>query len=361
MGNNIKKIKLEDLGYDTFFESNLIKLGLDNNSAARVIAEYRETYRVRTTNNEYLAKITGKKIFDASSREDFPAVGDWVVITELDKDQAVIHGILPRKTILRKKYNNQQEIQVIAANLDVAFIIESVDRDYNLNRFERYFVLANDGNIKPVIILNKMDLISQTELNLKINQIKNRFNDIYVIPTSIIIEQGLDELIAYITKGKTYCFLGTSGVGKSSLINKLLGQDNIKTNKVNLHTGKGKHTTTSREIYFLKNGGIVVDNPGMREVGMTDSIVGIESVFDEIIALSKNCKYGNCTHTHEPGCAVLNALKSNELDENKYLNFVKLKNEAEYYGMAELEKRKKDHQFGKFVKKALKQIKETES
>jgi len=361
MGNNIKKIKLEDLGYDTFFESNLKKLGLDNNLVARVIAEYRETYRVRNINNEYLAKITGKQIFDASSREDFPAVGDWVVITELDKDLAVIQGILPRKTILRKKYSNQQEIQVIATNIDVAFIIESVDRDYNLNRFERYFVLANEGNIKPVIILNKIDLISQTELNLKTNQIKNRFKDIYIIPTSIIIEQGLDELIGYITKGKTYCFLGSSGVGKSSLINKLLGKGNIKINEISLHSGRGQHTTTGREIYFLKNGGIVVDNPGMREVGMTNSIGGIENVFDEIIALSKNCKYGNCTHTHEPGCAVLNAIKSNELDENKYLNFVKLKKEAKYYSMAELEKRKKDHQFGKFIKKALEQIKENES
>jgi ribosome biogenesis GTPase len=361
MGNNIKKIKLKDLGYDTFFESNLKKLGLDNNSVARVIAEYRETYRVRTTNNEYLAKITGKQIFDALSREDFPAVGDWVVITELDKDLAVIQGILPRKTILRKKYSNQQEAQVIAANLDVAFIIESVDRDYNPNRLERFFVLAKEGNIKPVIILNKIDLISQTELNSKIYQIKNRFKDICIIPTSIIIEQGLDELIEYMTKGKTYCFLGTSGVGKSSLINKLIGQGNIKTNKVNLHTGKGRHTTTSREIYFLKNGGIVVDNPGMREVGIADSTIGIESVFDEIIALSKNCKYGNCTHTHEPGCAVLNAVKANELDENQYLNFVKLKKEAEYYDITELEKRKKDHQFGKFIKKALQQIKENES
>lgn len=361
MGNNIKKIKLKDLGYSTFFESNLKKIGLDNYSVARVLAEYKETYRVRTINNEYLARITGKQIFDASLREDFPAVGDWVAITELDKEQAVIHGILPRKTILRKKYSNQQEIQVVATNIDVAFIIESVGRDYNLNRFERYFVLANDGNITPVIILNKIDLISQAELNLKINQIKSRFNDIYVITTSIIIEQGLDELISYITKGKTYCFLGSSGVGKSSLINKLLGQDNIKTNKVNLHTGRGKHTTTGREIYFLKNGGIVIDNPGMREVGMTDSIVGIESVFNEIIALSKNCKYGNCTHTHEPGCAVLNAIKTNELDENKYLNFIKLKKEAEYNGMAEFEKRKKDHQFGKFVKKTLEQIKENES
>jgi ribosome biogenesis GTPase len=150
-------------------------------------------------------------------------------------------------------------------------------------------------------------------------------------------------------------------VGKSSLINKLIGQGNIKTNKVNLHTGKGRHTTTSREIYFLKNGGIVVDNPGMREVGIADSTIGIESVFDEIIALSKNCKYGNCTHTHEPGCAVLNAVKANELDENQYLNFVKLKKEAEYYDITELEKRKKDHQFGKFIKKALQQIKENES
>src|SRR4030042_5891904 len=155
-----KKIKLEDLGYGPFFESNLKKLELDKYLVARVIAEYREAYRVRSVTGEYLAKITGKQMVDSPSREDYPAVGDWVVITELDKERAVIRSILPRKTILRKKYSNKHKSQIIATNIDVAFVIESVDRDYNLNRFERYFVLANDGNVKPAIILNKIDLFS---------------------------------------------------------------------------------------------------------------------------------------------------------------------------------------------------------
>jgi len=361
MGANAKKMKLEDLGYGAFFESNLEKLDLDNYLVARVIAEYKEAYRVRSVAGEYLAKITGKQMFNALLREDYPAVGDWVAITGLNKEQAVIHKILPRKTILKRKYSNKQESQIIATNIDVAFVIESVDRDYNLNRFERYFVLAKDGNIKPAIVLNKIDLISDAELSVKIDQIKDRFNDVDIISTSAIAERGLDELMRYITKGKTYCFLGSSGVGKSSLINRLLGRNVIKIREISHRTERGKHTTSNREIYFLENGGIVIDNPGMREVGMVDSSIGIGNVFGEITALSEDCKYVNCTHTHEPGCAVVDAVKSKELDESKYLNYIKLKKETEYYSMTEFEKRRKDRQFGKFVKKALEQLKKYET
>jgi len=320
----VKEIKLEDMGYGSFFESNMKNLKLNNYLVGRVIAQYKGLYRVRIESGEYLAKITGKQMSDALSREDYPAVGDWVYMTEVDTERAMINGILPRKNILRKNDGNNREIRIIAANIDVAFIIESVDKDYNLNRFERYFVLAKNGNIKPVIVLNKIDLVSKEELSLKMGQLKDRFNNVDIIPSSIIAEHGLDEVTRYIKRGKTYCFLGSSGVGKSSLINKLLGRPAIKIGGLNLHTGKGKHTTTGREMYLLENGGIVIDNPGMREIGMSGSSLGIDSLFSEIIKLSKNCKYGNCTHSHEPGCEVIKAVEEGKIHHSRYDNYLSI-------------------------------------
>lgn len=366
------KINLEDLGYNAFFESNRQKLGWGDFSVGRVMVEYRGAYKVRSANGEYLARVTGKQMFEASSREDYPAVGDWVALTELG-DHAVIQGILPRSTVVKRKYGDKNRAgekdrtQIIAANVDIAFIVESMGRDYNLNRFERYFALAAAGGIKPAIILNKIDLISKEELALKIGEIKDRFNDVDFIFTSTITSQGLEELKAYIKRGKTYCFLGSSGVGKSSLINNLLGENLIRTEQISASVGRGKHVTTSREMYFLpalqssgegtENGGIVIDNPGMREVGMTDSGGGIDKLFDEITALTEKCKFADCTHTQEPGCEVLAALADGRLEEDKYSNYINLKKEAEYYEMTELEKREKDRQFGKFINNAKKQFK----
>ena len=291
-------------------------------------------------------------------REDYPAVGDWVSITIPDNEHAVIHNILPRKTIIKRRHG-KNETQIIASNVDVAFIVQAVDRDYNLNRFERYFSIVEDGGIKPAIILNKIDLISKEELELKTNEIKERFSNIDFILTSTVTDYGLEELNSYIEKGKTYCFLGSSGAGKSSLINKLLGQEIIKTNEIS-RSDRGKHTTTTREIFFLSNGGIVVDNPGMREVGLTDAESGIDNLFEEISDLAKGCKYQNCTHVHEPGCKVLEALNSGELDEDKYLNYINLKKEAEYYGMTKLQRRQKDKEFGKFIKRSKEELEKLE-
>ncbi len=347
---------LEDLGYNNFFENNRNKLKLDEFSVARVIAEYKGAYKVKNSDGEYFSKVTGKSIFNASSREDYPAVGDWVSIKEQDTEWAVIRNILPRQTLIKRKYNNKNEIQIIATNINIAFIVESIGRDFNLNRFERYFAIANDGGVQTTIILNKIDLISKEELTLKLSQIKNRLKNVDIVLTSALKDMGLEELRSYILPGQTYCFLGSSGVGKSSLINKLLNENAIEINDINFQTNRGKHTTTGREMYFLKNGGIVIDNPGMREVGMTNTNEGVNNVFDEIIELSKKCRFVDCSHISEPGCNVLSALESGELKVEKYSNYINLKKEAEFYEMTEVEKNEKDYRFGKFIKKAKKEI-----
>jgi ribosome biogenesis GTPase len=357
MTDDIAKIKLEDLGYDDFFDSHWKSLELSNSSIARVIAEYKEAYKVKNAHGEYMAKITGRQMFNAVTRADFPAVGDWVAITNHDNEKAVIQNILPRKTKLEKKYSGKQETQIIATNVDVLFIVESLDRDFNLNRFERYLVLADEGGIKPVIILNKIDLISEKQLNLITEQTKERFDYLDIILTSAITKDGLDKLYDYIEKGKTYCFIGSSGVGKSSLINGMMQTKEIKTSEISDYTGRGMHTTTTREMYFLENGSIVIDNPGTREVGIAEVSDSIENIFDEITALSKECKFADCTHTHEPKCAVRKAVEENELDIEKLQNFLKLKNEKEFNEMTGLEKRRKERKFGKFIKKKKDELK----
>lgn len=350
--NEIQVITLEDLGFNNFHKKGIEDLDLFEHSVARIIAEYKGAYRVRSINGEYLAKITGKQMFLAEKREDYPAVGDFVLINESLGGNTVIYKVLPRKTVLMKKYSSKEENQLIAANIDTAFIVESPDRDYNLNRIERFFVIAKAGGINPVIILNKTDLISEEELRTKTTEIKERFGDTDLLLTSTVTEMGLGELEKYITRGKTYCFLGSSGVGKSTLINKLLGINEIRTIEISKSTGRGKHTTSVREIYFLKNGGIVIDNPGTREVGIGDSAIGIENVFDEITLLSQKCRYSDCTHINEPNCAILEAVEEGIMDKDKYLNYLKLRRETEFFKMNEVERRAKDRKFGKIIKKA---------
>lgn len=320
----------------------------------RVIAQHRGKYRVNCNNSELWAEVTGKKIFTAESLHDYPVVGDLVNISEIGHGNAVIKEILPRKSIIARKAAGKDSAQPIAANVDTAFIVEAVDRDFNLNRFERYISIVRSGRINPTLILNKTDTISPEELKEKMLLTEERFKGTPLISTSIHSEDDIEKLKKAIKKDHIYCFLGSSGVGKSSLINKLLGRELLETKEISIQTKKGKHTTTHRELFVLGNGGMVIDNPGMREVGLADSKEGVKSAFSEIEILGKKCKFADCTHRHEPGCAVLAAIESGDLDKSKYENYLKLKKESDYYAMSALEKRRKDRSFGRMVKKVMK-------
>ncbi len=348
--------------FDLEYDVKKSKIKSMENIRARVTSEHKGSYKVINENGEFLAKITGKQMFTAKSREDYPAVGDWVIIDELPENQAIIKSILPRQSIIKRKYGDKNnigeksDIQVIAVNIDIAFIVQSLGRDYNLNRFERYFAIL--GNcIKPVIILNKIDLITKQELDEILSQIKNRFSDIDVILTSTFVDNGLLQLQNYLQSGKTYCFLGSSGVGKSSIINKLLGKDLIKTDIISSYSDRGKHITTTRQMYFLQNGAIVIDNPGIREVGLANTGEVLDNLFDKINELSLKCKFNDCTHTQETSCMVLKAVNAGEIDGKQYQNYLNLKKEFDFYQMSEIEKREKERDFGKFIKKAKKDLK----
>lgn len=349
-------MRLEELGYDDLFEEDLKEAGPPGCAAARVVARYRGAYRVRSLVGECLAEIAGKLEYTASSGEDFPAVGDWVAVTGLEAEPAVIHGVLPRRTVLKRKHPTKPEAQVLAANVDVAFIIESADRDFNLNRFERYLAMVRDGGVEPAFVINKADLVPPEGSQEMACLVEERSGGSRVILTSTVTGDGLDELQALVVKGRTCCFLGSSGVGKSSLINRLLGGEAIRTAEISARTGRGTHTTTSREMHFMESGGMVIDTPGLREIGMLDSNPGIEAAFGEVARLAGRCAFRDCTHAHEPGCAVREAVEAGELDVERLASYAKLKKEAEYYEMTGLEKRKKDRDFGKYVKSVKKQI-----
>jgi len=348
-------MNLEDLGYDADLDLYRREQNLLSFEVGRVIEVHKERYIVRTGKNEFEAEITGNLRFSANSRSDFPAVGDWVVFSLFDENIALIHQILPRKTVLeREAVGKLGEKQLIAVNVDFAFLMQAVDRDFNLNRLERYLTICYSAKVEPIIVLSKIDLINDNELQNRLNEIKSRIRKVMVIPISNQDKAGYDKFKSTLRKGKTYCFLGSSGVGKSTLINAILGKEEMKTKTISLSTRKGRHTTTHRELFVLTEGGILIDNPGLREVGIADTADGLEITFETIFQLSLNCQFSDCTHTHEKGCAVLTALEKGELDKAAYANYLKMEREKKRFQSSIAEKRKKDKEFGKMCKDAMK-------
>lgn len=342
---------LEDLGYNEKLEDYRKDHNLASFGVGRVISEHKERYVVKTPEKEYDGEIIGNLRFTANHRSDFPAVGDWVAISEYDNDKVLIHSVFPRKTIIeRQAVGKHGEKQIIATNIDYAFIVQAVDRDFNINRIERYLTICNTSNVSPIIILNKIDLINESELSDLMSDVQDRIKHVPIFPISNDSQKGLEKLIEVIEKGKTYCLLGSSGVGKSSLMNNLSGKEVMKTNSISSSTNKGRHVTSHRELLVLENGGIIIDNPGMREVGIADSKEGLEITFNAISDLSKGCKFKDCTHTTEVGCAVLKAVESGELDKSSYENYLRMEREKEHFESTVAEKRQRDKDFGKMMK-----------
>jgi len=350
-------MKLEELGYNEHLEKLRIENKLNDFEIGRVVSEHKERYIVKTEKGESEAEITGNLRFSARSREDFPAVGDWVALINYDPDFSIIHKILPRFSIItRQAVGQKSEIQIIAANIDVAFLVQAVDRDFNINRFERYLTICYSSKVNPVIVLTKTDLISDKKLAEITDAIQQRITNVPVMAISNENQNGYEALKNIIEKGKTYCMLGSSGVGKSTLVNNLSGRTIMRTDAISDSTNKGRHVTSHREMIVLENGGILIDNPGMREVGIADSSGGLEITFDMIVSLSKNCRFKDCSHTSEVGCSVLEAVENGEIDKSSYENYLKMEREKAHFEATVAEKRNRDKLFGKIMKNYKKDV-----
>ena len=327
------------------------------NTIARVAAVDRDQILLVDQAGPFRAKLAGSYLYRHHLSHELPCVGDWVCVEKQPSDGfGLIHALLERRSTLRRRSaGNAIEYQMIAANVDYVIIVQSCHFDFNLRRLERYLVMVRDGGAEPYVLLTKTDLVEPAVLASQLTEIRSAGITAPVITLSNVTQEGVDDLRRLLLPGKTYCFVGSSGVGKSTLINSLIGRDMLGTKAVS-GTGEGRHTTVRRELIRLEGGALVIDNPGMRELGILGAEGGIGGSFSDITALASGCRYRDCSHTNEPGCAVLEAVNSGEIDRDHYENYLKLREESEFYQMSYAERRKKDRDFGRFIKSAKKDL-----
>ena len=328
-----------------------IASGYPEYELGRVISQEKDLFRVVMDKEECTARVSGKFRYNVSAISEFPSVGDFVLVEYSFKDDvAVIHKVLPRKSVfIRKAAGKNCMEQVVAANIDTIFLCMALNRDFNIRRLERYLSIAWDSGAVPVIILTKIDLCD--DLQAKRFEIENVAVGVPVMETSGLTGEGLQQIKQYLQKTKTVAFIGSSGVGKSTLINRLLGEECLKTNTLR-KDDKGRHTTTHRELFLLPDSGMVIDTPGMWKAGK-----GIEHAFSDIEKLAEKCRFHNCTHTSEPGCAVRAAMEDGIIDEERLKSYKKLKAENSYMedaGNYMLTKKKKFKEIAKYNKNNLK-------
>ena len=323
----MEKFSNQKIGWCDFFQSQLTQINNHEYIPGRVAIENKTNYLVITEQEDYIGEPAGKLLFSADTHSDLPKAGDWVLLRKVDEGRAIIHEVLQRKTKLSRKVPGKKiEEQVIATNVDVLFIVQGLDNNFNPARIERYLTIATAG-IQPVVVLNKSDLCPNVDELLAM--VTQRLSNIPVIVTSAMQEH-LDAIRQYLQQGVTFAFVGSSGVGKTSIINGLMGSQLLKTNTIRETDSKGRHTTTRRELIIMDNGSILIDTPGMRELQLWSSESGLENAFSDIEELSTDCRFKDCSHQHEKGCAVMEAIEKGLIAADHYRNYLKLKREMEY-------------------------------
>lgn len=352
------KINLKNVGLnDRFFQESMMYQGL---FIGRVTSQSKDLYKVITEDGELLAEITGKLRYDAKQLSDYPVVGDFVMVDRLSNENgnAIIHHILTRKSVFeRKAAGTNNDVQAMASNIDTVFICMSLNRDFNLRRLERYLSIGWSSGATPVIVLTKSDLCD--DLQEKLREVSSVAMGADVLVTSSMSDNGVTSLKDYLVVGKTVAFIGSSGVGKSTLVNRLLGEEMIDTKEIR-KDDKGRHTTTRRELIILHEGGVVIDTPGLREIGVESA--NLSRAFIDIDDFASQCKYNDCSHESEPGCAVQAAINEGILTTERLNNYQKLKKEAKYEGLdsKQIEKEKINTMFEGFggIKNARKFVKD---